>query len=59
MSYQERSTETDPALLEALVCPVTREELVYARDKHQLSGKKGRRTYAIQSGIPIMLPERT
>lgn len=58
MSHQPHNTDIAPALLEALVCPLTREELIYKRDKQQLCGKRSQRVYAIKSGIPIMIPDK-
>jgi len=49
--------EVDPKLLEILVCPVTREPLVYDRARGELVSKKAGLAYPIRDGIPIMLPE--
>ncbi|WP_198355785.1 Trm112 family protein [Granulibacter bethesdensis] len=51
-------TETvDPRLLEILVCPVTRDTLVYDADAGELISRKAGLAYPIRDGIPIMLPE--
>jgi hypothetical protein len=47
--------EVDPALLEILVCPVTRGPLHYDRDKQELVSKSARLAYPIRDGVPIML----
>ena len=47
----------DPKLLELLVCPVTKEPLVYDRDKQELVSKSARLAYPIRDGIPVMLEE--
>lgn len=47
----------DPRLLEILICPVTRQPLVYDRAANELVSKKARLAYPIRGGIPIMLEE--
>jgi hypothetical protein len=47
----------DPRLLELLICPITRQPLVYDRASNELISKKARLAYPIRSGIPIMLEE--
>lgn len=47
--------EVDPALLEILVCPVTRGPLHYDRDRQELVSKSARLAYPIRDGVPIML----
>jgi len=49
--------ETDPKLLEILVCPLTKTRLEYDRDKQELISRAARLAYPIRDGIPIMLPE--
>jgi uncharacterized protein YbaR (Trm112 family) len=48
--------ETDPRLLELLVCPVTKMPLHYDRDKQELVSRTALLAYPIRDGIPIMLP---
>ena len=48
--------ETDPKLLEILICPVTRTTLHYDRDKQELVSKAAGLAYPIRGGVPIMLP---
>ena len=48
--------ETDPRLLEILICPVTRTTLHYDRDKQELVSKAAGLAYPIRGGVPIMLP---
>ena len=45
----------DPKLLEILVCPVTKETLVYDADAGELISEKARLAFPIRNGIPIML----
>jgi uncharacterized protein len=48
--------ETDPKLLEILVCPMTKTTLHYDRDKQELVSKAAGLAYPIRGGVPIMLP---
>lgn len=43
------------AMLEALLCPVTRGPLVYEAKTQELISKKANLAYPIRNGIPIML----
>ncbi len=47
--------DTDPKLLEILVCPVTRTRLTYNREKQELVSKAAGLAYPIRDGVPIML----
>lgn len=49
--------ETDPKLLEILVCPVTKTRLDYNREKQELISRAARLAYPIRDGIPIMLAD--
>ena len=51
------SRDTDPKLLEILVCPVTKTRLDYDRDKQELISRAARLAYPIRDGIPIMLAD--
>lgn len=48
--------ETDPKLLEILICPVTRTTLHYDRDRQELVSRAAGLAYPIRGGVPIMLP---
>jgi len=48
--------ETDPKLLEILVCPLTKTTLCYDRDKQELVSRAAGLAYPIRGGVPIMLP---
>ena len=50
-------TRVDPRLLEILVCPLTKETLVYDAQRQELISQRARLAYPIRDGIPIMLPE--
>lgn len=45
----------DPRLLEALVCPVTRNRLDYDRERQELVSKAAGLAFPIHDGIPVML----
>lgn len=49
--------KVDPALLELLVCPVTKAPLEYDAANQELISRQARLAYPIRDGIPIMLPE--
>ncbi len=51
------SQTPDKALLEMLVCPVTRTPLRYDSEAHELVSEAAKLAYPIRDGIPIMLPE--
>lgn len=46
---------TDPKLLEILVCPVTRGQLHYDREKQELVSKAAGLAFPIRNGVPVML----
>ncbi len=50
-------SEVDPALLEILVCPLTKSGLRYDRVAGELISDAARLAYPIRDGIPIMLPD--
>ncbi len=52
-----RPVPVDPRLLEILVCPVTKAELIYDRDAGELISRKAGLAYPVRDGIPIMLPD--
>jgi uncharacterized protein len=51
------SRDTDPKLLEILVCPMTKTRLEYDREKQELISRAARLAYPIRDGIPIMLAD--
>ncbi len=48
--------QTDPKLLEILVCPLTKTRLHYDREKQELVSRAAGLAYPIRGGVPIMLP---
>ena len=47
--------ETDPKLLEILVCPLTKTTLRYDRDRQELVSRAAGLAYPIRGGVPVML----
>tara|TARA_B100001113_G_scaffold302512_1_gene262035 strand:+ start:52 stop:222 length:171 start_codon:yes stop_codon:yes gene_type:complete len=47
----------DKKLLEILVCPVSKEALLYNEETNELVCEKSGLAYPIKDGIPVMLPE--
>lgn len=47
--------DTDPKLLEILVCPLTKTTLRYDRDKQELVSRAAGLAYPIRGGVPVML----
>ncbi|MEI9995351.1 MAG: Trm112 family protein [Rhizomicrobium sp.] len=47
--------ETDPKLLETLVCPLTRGPLRFDRERGELISRQAGLAYPIRNGVPIML----
>ena len=48
----------DPKLLEILVCPITKTDLVYKREVEELWSKASGLAFSIRDGIPIMLEDQ-
>ena len=57
MPKNTNEDKVDPKLLEILVCPVTKSDLVYDSVKNELISKQAGLAYPIRDGIPIMLEE--
>lgn len=51
------SEKLDPAILEILVCPVTRGPLQYDEAAGELISKEAGLAFPVRDGIPIMLPD--
>ena len=47
---------TDPKLLEILVCPLTKTTLRYDQEKQELVSRAAGLAYPIRGGVPVMLP---
>lgn len=57
MDASDAKDEIDPLLLQILVCPVTKQPLVWDKDAQELVSKEAGLAYPVRKGIPIMLPE--
>ena len=51
------TAEVDPKLLEILVCPKTKQPLVWDEKNNELISRAAKLAYPIRDGIPIMLEE--
>lgn len=51
----KKTAQTDPKLLEMLVCPLTKTALRYDAERQELISDKAGLAYPIHDGIPIML----
>ena len=49
--------DTDPKLLEILVCPLTKTTLHYDRERQELVSRAAGLAYPIRGGVPVMLPD--
>lgn len=52
----QKPTEIDPKMLELLVCPLTKGNLTYDRERNELVSRLARLAYPVRDGIPILLP---
>ncbi len=53
---ENEHTQIDPKMLELLVCPLTKGNLSYDREHHELISKSAKLAYPVRDGIPILLP---
>ncbi|WP_088342770.1 MULTISPECIES: Trm112 family protein [Rhodomicrobium] len=53
----DQSNAVDPRLLEVLVCPLTKTNLRYDRERQELISESAKLAYPIREGVPIMLPD--
>ena len=58
MTKKSEYKEIDPKLLEILVCPVTKSNLIYNKETSELFSRKAGLAFPIKNGIPIMLIEK-
>lgn len=52
---KSQPSSINPKLLEILVCPLTKEPLIYDAKTQELISEKAKLAYPIRDGIPIML----
>ena len=55
MTRESTRPEVDPRLLEILVCPVTKTDLEYDRDRNELISRAAGLAFPVRDGVPIML----
>ncbi|MCH2038388.1 MAG: Trm112 family protein [Rickettsiales bacterium] len=55
MSKEDQVVAVNQELLDILVCPLTKTELVYDKKKNELVSKKAGLAYPVRDGIPVML----
>ena len=55
--YFKNMTLLDKALLDILVCPVSKKPLDYDEEANELISSEAGLAYPIIDGIPVMLPE--
>ena len=55
MTRESTGAEVDPRLLEILVCPVTKTDLEYDRDRNELISRAAGLAFPVRDGVPIML----
>ncbi|MEM6886781.1 MAG: Trm112 family protein [Pseudomonadota bacterium] len=53
----ERTSEVDRRMLEALICPRTHSTLRYDPDRQELLSAAANLAYPIRNGIPVMLED--
>jgi uncharacterized protein YbaR (Trm112 family) len=53
----EAGGRVDPRLLQILVCPRTKTELIYDAARQELISRAARLAFPIRDGIPIMLED--
>lgn len=46
-----------PALLAALVCPITKTVLSYDAERQELISRAAKLAFPIKDGVPILLPD--
>ena len=47
----------DLTILDVIVCPVTKQKLVFDKKKNELISRKAKLAYPIKDGIPILLTD--
>ena len=52
---QSKTSDFDPRMLEALICPQTYSALTYDAETQELVSRTANLAYPIRNGIPVML----
>lgn len=55
MTDEKQDTRIDSRLLESLVCPITRNTLIYEPETNELISPTTYLAFPIRNGIPVML----
>ena len=53
----ENKDSFDESLLDIIVCPVTKEKLIFDKENNELLSKEANLAFPIKDGIPILLIE--
>ena len=53
----KRKENFDLTILDVVVCPVTKQKLVFDKKKNELISRKAKLAYPIKDGIPILLTD--
>ena len=53
----KKKNSFDESLLNIIVCPVTKEKLIFDKEKNELLSKTAQLAFPIKDGIPILLLE--
>jgi len=53
----EDRRQFDPALLDLLICPVSRGQLTYDRDRQEMISRQAGLAFPIRDGVPVLLKE--
>ena len=53
----KKKNSFDESLLNIIVCPVTKEKLIFNKEKNELLSKTAQLAFPIKDGIPILLLE--
>ena len=54
-SIENSKKHLDPDLLNILVCPITKSNLIYDKKNNELISQQAKLAFPIKNGIPIML----
>ena len=57
MTTPDPVAAVDPKMLEILVCPLTKQPLVYDAEAAELISAKAGLAYPIRDGVPVMLAD--
>lgn len=55
---KEKKNICNSNLIKNLVCPITKEGLIYNKNKNELISKKSKFKYSVKNGIPILLEKK-